>query len=95
MSQEPERKNKFITYAVYRIKGAVLGELRSRDFLSRDNSLFLISGSLGIMLPTLSQSLWGMEGKPETISPGATSFGMFNNEFDRGDQFRQMVLDLP
>ncbi len=29
------------------------------------------------------------------FSPGATSFGMFNNEFDRGDQFRQMVLDLP
>ena len=28
------------------------------------------------------------------FSPGATSFGMFNNEFDRGDQFRQMVLDL-
>jgi len=34
---DPERKNKFITYAVYRIKGAVLGELRSRDFLSRAN----------------------------------------------------------
>ncbi|WDN90029.1 RNA polymerase sigma factor for flagellar operon FliA [Desulfosarcina sp. BuS5] len=34
---DPERKNKFITYAVYRIKGAVLSELRSRDFLSRDN----------------------------------------------------------
>ncbi len=33
----PERKNKFITYAVYRIKGAVLSELRSRDFLSREN----------------------------------------------------------
>lgn len=29
------------------------------------------------------------------FSPGATSFGMFNNEFDRGDQFRQIVLDLP
>lgn len=34
---EPERKNKFITYAAYRIKGAVLSELRSRDFLSRVN----------------------------------------------------------
>ena len=29
------------------------------------------------------------------FSPGATSFGMFNNEFDRGDQFRQIVLGLP
>ncbi|MEA1910329.1 MAG: Mur ligase family protein, partial [Spirochaetota bacterium] len=33
-------------------------------------------------------------GEMVIFSPGATSFGMFNNEFDRGDQFRQMVLDL-
>jgi RNA polymerase sigma factor for flagellar operon FliA len=34
---DPKRDNKFITYAVFRIKGAVLSELRSRDFLSRSN----------------------------------------------------------
>jgi len=33
-------------------------------------------------------------GEMVIFSPGATSFGMFNNEFDRGDQFRQMVLAL-
>jgi len=32
---DSERGNKFITYASYRIKGAILGELRSRDYLSR------------------------------------------------------------
>jgi RNA polymerase sigma factor for flagellar operon FliA len=32
---DPERDNKFMTYAVFRIKGAVLSELRSRDFLGR------------------------------------------------------------
>jgi RNA polymerase sigma factor FliA len=32
---DPGRDNKFITYAVFRIKGAVLSELRSRDFLGR------------------------------------------------------------
>jgi RNA polymerase sigma factor for flagellar operon FliA len=32
---EPDRGNKFLTYALYRIRGAVLSELRSRDFLSR------------------------------------------------------------
>jgi len=32
---DPDRGNKFITYASYRIKGAILAELRSRDFLSR------------------------------------------------------------
>jgi RNA polymerase sigma factor for flagellar operon FliA len=32
---DPARNNKFITYATFRIKGAVLSELRSRDFLGR------------------------------------------------------------
>lgn len=31
------RNTKFMTYAAFRIKGAVLSELRSRDFLSRSN----------------------------------------------------------
>jgi RNA polymerase sigma factor for flagellar operon FliA len=34
---DPTRDNKFMTYAIFRIKGAVLSELRSRDFLSRSN----------------------------------------------------------
>ena len=29
------------------------------------------------------------------LSPGATSFGLFQNEFDRGEQFRQVVNGLP
>lgn len=32
---DPTRDNKFITYATFRIKGAVLSELRSRDYLGR------------------------------------------------------------
>ena len=34
---DPERDNKFMTFAVFRIRGAVLSELRTRDFLSRAN----------------------------------------------------------
>ena len=34
---DPKRDNKFMTYAAFRIKGAVLSELRARDFLSRSN----------------------------------------------------------
>lgn len=33
-------------------------------------------------------------GNSVLFSPGATSFGMFLNEFDRGDRFREMVLKL-
>ncbi len=29
------------------------------------------------------------------LSPGAASFGLFRNEFDRGDQFREYVKKLP
>lgn len=32
---DPDRDNKFITYAAFRIRGAVLSELRSRDYHSR------------------------------------------------------------
>ena len=34
---DPSRENKFTTYAAYRIRGAILSELRSRDYLSRSN----------------------------------------------------------
>ena len=34
---DPRRDNKFMTYSIFRIKGAVLSELRARDFLSRSN----------------------------------------------------------
>ena len=34
---DDRRGNKFSTYAVFRIKGAVLSELRSRDYLSRSS----------------------------------------------------------
>ena len=34
---DPKRDNKFMTYAIFRIKGAVLSELRSRDYLSRSS----------------------------------------------------------
>ena len=34
---DPSRGNKFMTYAMFRIKGAVLSELRTQDFHSRTN----------------------------------------------------------
>lgn len=32
--------------------------------------------------------------KVVVLSPGATSFGMFNNEFDRGNQFKAKVIEI-
>ena len=34
---DPARDNKFMTFAAFRIRGAVLSELRSRDYISRTN----------------------------------------------------------
>jgi RNA polymerase sigma factor for flagellar operon FliA len=34
---DPSRDNKFLTYAAFRIRGAILSELRSLDFLSKSN----------------------------------------------------------
>lgn len=54
--------------------------------------------SLETLLSTLKQNLLkDTTSKEEEIilfSPGATSFGMFSNEFDRGNRFKSLVLDL-
>jgi UDP-N-acetylmuramoylalanine--D-glutamate ligase len=34
------------------------------------------------------------KGDVVVLSPGATSFGLFRNEFDRGEQFRAVVKKL-
>ena len=56
--------------------------------------------SLNDMLGKLKEDLEhapqtsGTEKPPVVFSPGATSFGMFNNEFDRGDKFMAAVRSL-
>lgn len=49
--------------------------------------------------PSLGEALNGamataVEGDSVILSPGCTSFGMFLNEFDRGDRFRELVKAL-
>lgn len=52
--------------------------------------------TLAAALDAIKQNLSGISGKDEIVvfSPGATSFGMFNNEFDRGNQFMNGVKEL-
>lgn len=52
--------------------------------------------SLKELLTTLKTELANEKGTDEVIvfSPGATSFGMFNNEFDRGNKFMDGVKEI-
>ena len=48
------------------------------------------------MLGALKDGLAGGGVKSDIVvfSPGATSFGMFNNEFDRGDKYMAAVKKI-
>lgn len=55
--------------------------------------------SLNEMLTSLKNDLPNLSKNPQeqeivVFSPGATSFGMFNNEFDRGEKFMNAVKEL-
>ena len=54
--------------------------------------------SLEVLLTVLKEDLEGMEDLPTILpvvfSPGATSFGMFQNEFDRGNKFKEAVQKI-
>ena len=53
--------------------------------------------SLDEMLSALKDSLLAKPSSGEKIvvfSPGATSFGMFTNEFDRGNKFKEKVREI-
>ena len=48
------------------------------------------------LLAAVKNNLAAIKGDDEIVvfSPGATSFGMFANEFDRGNQFMKGVKDI-
>lgn len=52
--------------------------------------------SLADLLLAVKEDVKNLTGKEEIVvfSPGATSFGMFNNEFDRGNQFMDGIKKL-
>ena len=52
--------------------------------------------SLADLVVSLKSDLLNSKGSEEIVvfSPGATSFGMFNNEFDRGNQFMNNTKEL-
>ena len=52
--------------------------------------------SLNEMLSALKNNLSSADHKDDIVvfSPGATSFGMFTNEFDRGNKYMAAVKEL-
>ena len=48
------------------------------------------------MLSSLKEEIDAQSTRNEAVvfSPGATSFGMFANEFDRGNKFMQAVKEI-
>ncbi len=84
--------------AIYMLKGSATDKLVPL-FKERGIETKGIFDDLTSMLTTLKEDLSKIECDPKTkkavvFSPGATSFGMFKNEFDRGNQFKEKVREI-
>ncbi len=84
--------------SIYLLKGSATDKLvplfRERNIESQG-----VYESLSLMLKALKEKLESekIENEKEKVvvfSPGATSFGMFTNEFDRGRQFKDCVREI-
>lgn len=95
----------FIPYEVYLLAGTGTDKLLPLI----DQNKVTIHGpfdSLEILLGILKTNLMSKDAEkiygsaknnptlPVVFSPGATSFGMFNNEFDRGNKFKSFVKNM-
>lgn len=82
--------------AVYVLEGSASDKMM-KDFAQRNISFKGPFKSLDEMLSALKDSLLAKPSSGEKIvvfSPGATSFGMFTNEFDRGNKFKEKVREI-
>jgi RNA polymerase sigma factor for flagellar operon FliA len=72
---DPAMDNKFMTYAAFRIRGAVLSELRSRDYISRTNRRKV--RELEKTYLKLEQKKGGDVEDPEVVKEMGVSFEQF------------------
>ena len=83
--------------AIYLLEGSATDKILS-DFAARGIRHNGVYGSLDEMLTKLKEDIIAHKGargtKVVVFSPGSTSFGMFTNEFDRGNQFKQKVKEI-
>lgn len=71
----------------------LLQALKNKLPLKRKDCVFEMVESMDKAVELASQC--AEVGDVVLLSPGAASFGIFQNEFDRGDQFRKAVKELP
>lgn len=86
------------TKTVILIKGNATHDLKKgiEEQAARDNRLSPIKGEIYNDLVKAVKKAKDLAKKGDVVlfSPGFTSFGMFKNEFDRGEQFNQIVKSL-
>jgi RNA polymerase sigma factor for flagellar operon FliA len=73
---DPDRDNKFMTFAAFRIRGAVLSELRSRDYISRTHRRKV--RELEKTYSTLEQKKGGKVEDHEVVKEMGVSFEQFH-----------------
>ena len=83
--------------ATYLLAGSATDKMLA-DFAARGIKHNGVYASLDDMLTKLKADIIAHKGalgtKVVVFSPGATSFGMFTNEFDRGRQFKEKVREI-
>ncbi len=83
--------------ATYLLAGTATDKL-IEDFKAHGIKHSGVYNSLDEMLNKLKEDIKARRGaigrKVVVFSPGATSFGMFNNEFDRGNKFKEAVKKI-
>lgn len=93
-----KEKDEFAVKALYFLEGSATDKIIP-SLKQKNIPFFGPFNSLNSLLSTLKSNVSNTtqpKDKKEVIvfSPGATSFGMFKNEFDRGEQFMKVVKEI-
>lgn len=90
LAKEISKKVKSAVFLAGESTDKMIEELRKET--GNENKEFEIVNSMKEAVELARQE--AQEGDVVLLSPGASSFGLFVNEFDRGDQFREIVKSL-
>ncbi|HAI74147.1 MAG TPA: UDP-N-acetylmuramoyl-L-alanine--D-glutamate ligase [Candidatus Moranbacteria bacterium] len=90
LAKEISKKVKSVIFLAGESTDKIIEELRKE--IENKNAEFKIVNSMEQAVELARQE--ARSGDAVLLSPGASSFGLFVNEFDRGDQFREIVKNL-